>query len=142
MMAKQSRNLTAMSVAALIILGMAEVAHANSWYLMAADEKKLSEPGVAAIMYRGSSVGPLSFVSRGEFESRSQCELNRRKLINDFRKHSVIAHGGWAKHGISTPSVFTQCVLDDDPRLVKMPAGSEGKRPTMDILLHTTKALR
>ena len=141
MMAKQSRNLAAMPVAALILLGIAELAHANSWYLMAADEKKLSEPGVAAIMYRGSSVGPLSFVSRGAFKSRSQCELNRRKLIDDFRKRSVIAHGGWAKHGISSPSVFTQCVSDTDPRLVKMPAGGDG-RPTMDILLHTTKALR
>ena len=92
----------------------AATVHAETWYLMAADEKVMSEPQTANVMSKGSMVGPVHFISQGEFNSRHECETDRHKLIHDWRKHSIIANGGWAKHGITTPNAFAQCISDAD----------------------------
>ena len=128
-------------IAVLMVIAMADAASAASWYLMAGDAKALSEPDAASLMSRGSSVGPVHFVARGEFPDHAQCEAARRKLIHEFRTQGVIGRGGWVKHGISSPSVFTQCVESTNPRLVKASApGAAG--PAMDVLIHTARKLR
>jgi hypothetical protein len=124
----------------LLTLMFAGAAHAENWYLMAADEKVLSDTQAASVMSKGSMVGPVHFSSQGEFNSRHECETDRHKLIHDWRKHSIIARGGWAKHGITTPNAFAQCIPADDPRLVKASAPADAKTgPTMDILLHARR---
>ena len=46
---------------ALVVAG---VAHAETWYLMAADEKDLSAPQAASVMSKGSTIGPVHFAAR------------------------------------------------------------------------------
>jgi hypothetical protein len=125
---------TRFAIAALATLLFAQAAYAESWYLMAADPKVISEPRAASMMVKGAVAGPVHFVSQGEFGNRSQCESDRHKLIQDWRQHSIIAHGGWAKHGFTTPNIFAQCIGAGDPRLSKSSAN-----PTMDILLQTRR---
>ena len=120
-------------------LVVAEVAHAETWYLMAADEKDLSAPQAASVMSKGSTIGPVHFAARSDFDSRSQCESDRRKLVHDWRKQSMITRGGWTQHGITSPNVFVQCVADGDPRLIKASAKADVKGPTMDVLLHANR---
>lgn len=103
-------------VAATMIL-FASAAYAETWYLMAADEKVISDPKAATTMDKGAVVGPIRFTSKEEFASRSECETSRVQLVQDWRKQSVIARGGWAKHGFTTPNAFAQCVSGSDPRL-------------------------
>jgi len=129
-------NLKGTLATALMALVLVGVAHAETWYLMAADEKDLSEPHAAGVMSKGSTIGPVPFAAHGDFDSRNLCESDRRKLVDDWRKQSIIAHGGWARQGITSPSVFAQCVSDSDPRLMKAPAGTNVRGPTMDVLLH------
>lgn len=129
-----NRVLTA--IAAVVLF--AATAHAETWYLMAADEKALSQPQAANMMSKGSMVGPVHFSSQSEFNSRHECEADRHKLIHDWRQHSIIAKGGWAKHGINNPNAFAQCISGADPRLVKSAAAADVK-PTMDILLHARR---
>jgi hypothetical protein len=105
--------------------------HAETWYLMAADEKVMSNAGAATMMSKGSMVGPVHFTSQGVFNSRHECESDRHKLIHDWRKQSIIAQGGWAKHGITTPNAFAQCVSGSDPRLK-----SSGGTQSRVIMLH------
>jgi hypothetical protein len=114
------------------------IAHANTtWYLMAVDVKLISEPQAANKLSKGSMIGPVNFTSQGEFNSRHECESDRRKLIYDWRPHSVIARGGWARHGITTPNSFAHCISSSDQRLLKpTPAIDAMAGPTMDILLH------
>ena len=127
-------------LSALLTFIFAGAAYAETWYLMAADEKVISEAQAASMMSKGSMVGPVHFASQGEFNSRDACEADRHKLIHDWRKHSIIARGGWAKHGITTPNAFAQCISASDPRLVKASATSDVKAgPTMDILLHARR---
>ena len=122
------------AIFALVTLLFAGAAYAETYYLMAADPKVIGEPKAASMMVKGAVAGPVHFVSQGEFESRSQCEADRHKLIQDWRQHSIIARGGWAKHGFTTPNVFAQCISATDPRLK-----SAGPNPTMDILLQTRR---
>lgn len=127
-----------MAIVAAVLF--AATAHAETWYLMAADEKVISEPQAANMMSKGSMVGPVHFASQGEFGSRHECETDRHQLIHGWRKHSIIARGGWAKHGINNPNAFAQCVSDADPRLVKSAAAADVKTGrTMDILLHARR---
>jgi hypothetical protein len=126
---------TQFAIAALALLLFARAAYAESWYLMAADPKVISEPKAASMMVKGAVAGPVHFVSQGEFDSRGQCESDRHQLIQDWRRHSIIARGGWAKHGFTTPNIFAQCISAADPRLSK----SAGANPTMDILLQTRR---
>jgi hypothetical protein len=129
-----------MAIFAAIVF--AATAHAETWYLMAADEKVMSEPQAANMMSKGSMVGPVHFISQGEFNSRDECETDRHKLIHSWRQHSIIARGGWAKHGITTPNAFAQCISDADPRLVKSASAAGVKTgPTLDILLHARRRL-
>jgi len=110
-------------------------AQAETWYLMAADPKVIGEPKAASTMIKGSVAGPVHFVSRGEFESRSQCESDRHKLVQDWRRHSITVHGGWARHGFTTPNAFAQCIGAGDPRLSK----SAGGAPAMDVMLQARR---
>ncbi len=119
------------AIAVLATLLFARTAYAEAWYLMAADAKAIGEPKAASLMAKGSVAGPVHFISQGQFQSRSQCESDRHKLIQDWRQQGILAHGGWAKYGFTTPNVFAQCISADDPRLSK----SSGPNPTMDILL-------
>ena len=123
-----------LAIAVLATLLFARAAYAESWYLMAADPKVVGQPKAASMMIKGAVAGPVHFVSQGESESRDQCESERQKLIQDWQRHSIIARGGWAKHGFTTPNVFAQCVSASDPRLK-----SSGPNPTMDILLQTRR---
>jgi hypothetical protein len=117
-----------LAIAALATLLFARAAYAETWYLMAADPEVISEPRAASMMVKGAVAGPVHFVSQGGFDSRSQCESDRHKLIQDWRQHSIIARGGWAKHGFTAPNIFAQCIGAGDPRLSK----SSGPNPTMD----------
>jgi hypothetical protein len=119
------------AIVAVVALLCARAAHAANWYLMAADEKAISQPDVAATMIKGSVTGPVRFTSRGEYESRARCESHRHKLVQSWRRHSIIARGGWAKHGFTSPNVFVQCISAADPRLARTP----GAPPTVDLLL-------
>jgi hypothetical protein len=123
------------ATAIVATLLFAHAAYAETWYLMAADEKAISEPQAASTMVKGSVVGPVRFTARGEFESRSQCESDRHKLVHSWRQHSIVARGGWSKYGFTTPNVFAQCASAGDPRLK-----SSGANPTMDIMLQTRRA--
>jgi hypothetical protein len=124
-----------LAIAALTALLFAQTAYAETWYLMAADVKVISQPKAASTMVKGAVAGPVHFSSRAEFESRSQCESDRHKLLQDWRRHSIVARGGWAKHGFTTPNVFAQCIGAGDPRLSK----SSGAVPAMDILLQVRR---
>jgi hypothetical protein len=121
--------------AALIALALATTAFAETWYLMAADEKTTSEPKAANMMAKGSLVGPLHFTSRGEFASRDQCEADRHKLLNDWRRHSIVARGGWSRRGFTTPNAFAQCLSAADPRLVK----AADAPPSADLMLQVPR---
>ena len=129
-------NLKATLATALMALVVVGVAHAETWYLMAADEKALSEPNAGSVMSKGSTIGPVRFAARGDFSSRNQCESDRHKLVDDWRKQTIITRGGWTQQGITSPSVFAQCVSDSDPRLMKAPSGTNVRGPTMDVLLY------
>jgi hypothetical protein len=74
-------------------------AHAETWYLMAADEKLMSEPGMATRMSRGSTI---LLTSHAELPSREKCESARPSLIDDWRRRrSVITRGSWNRHGFN-----------------------------------------
>jgi hypothetical protein len=124
-------------LALLAIVWFAGIADAETWYLMAADVKVISEPQCATKMSKGSMVGPVHFTAQGESNSRRECESDRRELIHNWRQHSIIARGGWAGHGITSPSSFAHCISSSDQRLLKpTPAVDAVAGPTMDILLH------
>jgi len=109
-------------LAAVMTVLLVTAAYAESWYLMAADEKVISDRKAASVMDKGAVVGPMRFTSTAEFSSRHDCETSRVKLVQEWRKQSIIARGGWAKHGFTTPNAFAQCVSASDPRL-KLAAG-------------------
>jgi hypothetical protein len=123
-----------------MMLLVAGTVSAGTWYLMAGDEKALSEPDAAVLLSRGTSVGPIHMVARGKFQSRDRCETERHKVIHEFRKQGMIGRGGWTRHRIRSPSVFTQCVESTNPRLEKASAGESGL--WMDVLIHPAKVLR
>jgi hypothetical protein len=122
------------AIAALIALLFAPAASAETWYLMAADPKAISQPHAATSMAKGAVAGPIRFTSRGDFETRANCESDRTKLVQDWTRHSIIARGGWSHFGFTSPNVFAQCIAKSDPRLSKSAA-----TPTMDILLQTRR---
>jgi hypothetical protein len=122
--------------AMLMVMLFARAACAETWYLMAADQEAMSNPKAANMLAKGSMVGPIRFTSTAAFSSRHECESSRTKLLAQWRQHSVIARGGWGKHGMTTPNGFVQCAAQNDPRLSKMPVGGDVEAPrTMDILL-------
>jgi hypothetical protein len=123
-------------LAMLLTLFSFGVARADTWYLMAADEKFMSEPEIATRMSRGSTVGPIHLASRAEFPSRDKCEAARPALIGDWRKRGVITRGSWNRHGFSSPDAFILCTSDADPRLAKSSVNAEPYR-SMDLLLNS-----
>ena len=108
-------------------------AQATSWYLMAPNEKIVSNPRVAIRMEHGPVMGPLKFITRGKFASRADCEPERRKLITEWRQLSVIKRGTWDRYGFTNPGVFVRCVRADDPQLRR--AGAEAP-PTMETFIN------
>ena len=133
-------KMTRVSMAIFAVMLLAAAAQAETWYLMAADPNVISQPQAANMMSKGAMVGPVHFSSQGEFNSRGECETDRHKLVHEWRQHSIIARGGWAKHGINNPNAFAQCVSGADPRLSKSAAAGDAKAvPAMDILLHARR---
>jgi hypothetical protein len=123
---------------AVLILVVSTKAHAGAWYLMAADLEVVSNPSVSSRLYQGSRLGPLQLTSQGEFSSREACDVARKKLIEDWRKHSPIKRGAWDKYGITSPSAFIRCVPDTDPHLTKSTAAGDAKASrSMEIVLRT-----
>jgi len=118
---------------AVIVLSVT-TAHAQTWYLMAPDEKILSNPRVAIRMEHGPVMGPLEFASRGKFSSRAECEPARQRIVTEWRQLSVIQRGSWNKYGFHSPSVFVRCVPADDPQL-KRPASAEAP-PSMETFIN------
>jgi hypothetical protein len=116
-------------LAAVMTILFVTAAYAETWYLMAADEMVIGDRTAASVMDKGAVIGPVRFTSKAEFTSRGDCETSRIKLVQDWRKDGIIAHGGWAKHGFTTPNAFAQCVSGSDPRL-KL-AGSERYMSTL-----------
>jgi hypothetical protein len=120
-------------VAVAMLLAIA--AQLQTWYLMAPDEKIVSNPRVTIRMEHGPVVGPLEFTSRAKFSSRSECEPARQNLISKWRQLSVIKRGSWNKYGFTSPSVFVRCVPADDPQLKEAHAGAEAL-PSMETFLN------
>ena len=104
-------------LALAFILVMATAAHAGTWYLMAADLNDMSNPSVGERMSSGPRLGPLHLTSQAQFPSREECEPARDKLVEAWRRQSVVKRGGWDRYGITTPAVFIRCVADSDPHL-------------------------
>jgi hypothetical protein len=125
-------NLVFMAIALTMLLVTA--AQAQTWYLMAPDEKIISNPGVATRMAHGPMMGPLEFTSREKFSSRAKCEPARQKLITEWRQFSVVKRGSWNQYGFTSPSAFVRCVPADDPQL-KLPTGADGL-PSMETFVN------
>jgi len=126
-------NLVFSAVALTMLLVTA--AQAQTWYLMAPDEKIMSDPGDTIRMERGPVMGPLEFTSRAEFSSRAECEPARRKLITEWQQLSVIKRGSWNKYGFTSPGAFVRCVPADDPQLKKSHEGANGL-PSMETFVN------
>jgi hypothetical protein len=99
-----------------LTLSFVTAAHAGTWYLMAPDHKVMSEPEAALKMSRGSIVGPIHVTSTAEFSSQQKCEAARPRLIDDWRRRSVMTRSSWTRHGFNNPSDFILCVFAGDPR--------------------------
>ena len=125
------RRVLFMSIALTIV--WATVAHAETWYLMAPDEKIVSNPRVATRMEHGPVMGPLVFTSRDAFPSRAQCESARPKLVTNWRQLSVIKRGSWDRYGFTSPSVFIRCVQSNDPMLKRSSADAP---PSMETFVN------
>jgi hypothetical protein len=110
-------NIRRILLVTLMMLLFVTAAYAETWYLMAADQKVISDRKAATVMDKGVVVGPVRFTSKAEFTVRNDCETSRIKLVQDWRKEGVISRGGWAKHGFTTANAFAQCVSDSDPRI-------------------------
>lgn len=114
----------------------ATVHAAAGWYVMAADEKVVGAPQAADRMSRGAVAGPFELSSQGELASRDDCEAARSKLIEDWRRQSLIARGSWDRHGLMSPGSFIRCVSATDPHLKKSTAaGRKQETPTMEVFL-------
>jgi hypothetical protein len=135
-------NLDKLSIMMLAVVLFATSAQAETWYLMAPNEQQMSSSHEASVKKLGSVVGPIHFESRAEFPSRGQCEPARQKVIDDWRRASVMTLGSWNALGFNSASEFVRCVSSGDPRLVKSSARTAGQThgpsdlspgPSMDI---------
>ncbi|MBV8055618.1 MAG: hypothetical protein JO071_10305 [Deltaproteobacteria bacterium] len=124
----------AFTAIALIML-LATAAQAQTWYLMAPDEKIVSNPGAAIRMEHGPVLGPLEFILRAKFASRAECEPARRKLVAEWLQLSVIKRGSWNKYGFTSPGAFVRCVPADNPKLKKSHTSVDGL-PSMETFLN------
>jgi hypothetical protein len=89
----------------------------QTWYLMAPDENKISNPMAHSTMNRGTVVGPVWLSSQGTFDSREDCETARRKLNAQWTARSVMKRGGWERFGLRSPGELTRCMPSTDPQL-------------------------
>jgi hypothetical protein len=121
--------------AIFLTISLASAAYAETWYLMAPDEKIVSEPSAAKRMSRGHVVGPIHFKSRADFSSRGECESAQKKLVGEWRQASVMTRGGWASYRFYAPDVFILCVPSADPRLKESRGGPANSR-YMNITLN------
>jgi len=126
-------NLVFTAIAVMMLLPIA--AQAETWYLMAPDEKIVSNPRVTIRMEHGPVIGPLEFISRAKFSSRAECEPARQKLVTDWRRLSVIKRGSWNKYGFTSQSAFVRCVPADDPQLKRSNAATDAP-PSMETFLN------
>jgi|GEM_PF-2002743 len=126
-------NLVFAAIAVTMLLATA--AQAQTWYLMAPDEKIVSNPRVAVRMEHGPVMGPLEFITRGKFSSRAECEPARQKLVTAWRQLSVIKRGSWDKYGFISPSSFVRCVPADDPQLKRLHTGAD-VLPSMETFVN------
>jgi hypothetical protein len=113
---------------------LASGAQAQTWYLMAPDQKIVSNPRVAIRMEHGPVMGPLEFVALEKFSSRAECEPARQQLVTKWRQLSVIKRGSWDRYGFTSPSVFIRCVPQDDPQLNKHGRSEAG--PSMETFIN------
>jgi len=129
------RMMSNLIFAAIVLrMSLAAAADAQAWYLMAPDEKIVSNPRVAVRMEHGPVVGPLEFISRAKFSSRAECEPARQKLVADWLQLSVIKRGSWDKYGFTSPSAFIRCVPAGDPQL-KLHADADSL-PSMETFVN------
>jgi hypothetical protein len=126
-------NLIFATIAVTMLLATA--AQVQTWYLMAPDEKIVSNPRVAVRMEHGPVMGPLEFTTRGKFSSRAECEPARRKLVTAWRQLSVIKRGSWDKYGFTSPSILVRCVPADDPQLKRLHTGADAL-PSMETFVN------
>ncbi len=119
-------------VAAAVFL--ASAAHAESWYLMAPDEKLISEPRVAIRMEHGPVFGPIEFMPREKFASRAECEPRRQQLIAKWWRLSVIKRGNWDRYGFTNPSAFIHCIPASDPQLKRR--GGPDAAPSLETFIN------
>jgi hypothetical protein len=126
-------NLIFATIAVTMLLATA--AQAQTWYLMAPDEKIVNNPRVAVRMEHGPVMGPLEFTTRGKFSSRAECEPPRQKLVTAWRQLSVIKRGSWDKYGFTSPSILVRCVPADDPQLKGLHAGADAL-PSMETFVN------
>jgi hypothetical protein len=135
-------NLDKLSIMMLAVVLFATSAQAETWYLMAPNEQQMSSSHEASVKKLGSVVGPIHFESRAAFPSRGRCEPARQKVIDDWRRASVMVLGSWNALGFTSPSEFIRCVSSEDPRLVKSSARTASQTqepsdlstgPSMDI---------
>jgi len=126
----------------LALVLFATSAQAETWYLMTPNKQQMSSSHEASVKKLGSVVGPIHFEARAEFPSRGQCEPARQKVIDDWRRTSVMTLGSWSALGFTSPSEFVRCVSSADPRLVKSSAQTAARTqepnglfpgPSMDI---------
>jgi hypothetical protein len=120
-------------VTIVLISMLATTVQAETWYLMAPDEKIVTDPRAAIRMEHGPVVGPFEFTSRGSFSSRAECEPAKQKLVMQWRQLTVITRGSWGRYGFTSPSEFLRCVSSDDPQLKKAGAGGS---PTMETFIN------
>ena len=136
-LAKGKMTLNRILLGMFLTLLFVTAAHAETWYLMAPDQKVMSESEAATKMSRGSIVGPIHVTSTAEFSSQQKCEGARPRLIDDWLRRSVMTRGSWTRHGFNNPSDFILCVSASDPRLALAPyhiAGIHNAR-SMDLWL-------
>jgi hypothetical protein len=126
------RNLSFSIVGAALFL--ASAAYAESWYLMAPDEKIISEPRAAMRMEHGTVFGPVEFIAREKFASRAECEPRRQQLIGKWWRLSVIKRGNWDQHRFTTPSVFVRCISASDPQLKQR--GGPDVAPSLETFIN------
>ncbi|HKV53786.1 MAG TPA: hypothetical protein VJN94_04005 [Candidatus Binataceae bacterium] len=127
-------------LALFLVTGYSAAAFAMNWYLIAPDQKDMSNPMVSTRMHSGPVVGPLDGATQGRYESRPQCESGRRELIEGWRKASVIKRGGWDRFGLRSPSDFIRCVPANDPQLHRT-AGNP-TAPTLEMYVNVKNRLR
>ena len=121
-----------------------------TWYLMAPDENKISNPMAHSTMNRGTVVGPVRLNSHGTFQSREDCETARRKLNAQWAAHSVMKRGGWERFGLRSPGEFTRCMPSTDPQLAnaitkalrEARVSGAPANPSIETFVKTKRSLR